>query len=59
MSEETASPSANADSSTTCSTLHILLSRRTQGYNEDGHCQVPKHVVVPYAVYYLHISTNK
>jgi len=26
---------------------------------EDGHCQAPKHVVVPYAVYYLHTSTNK
>ena len=26
---------------------------------EVGHCQAPKHVVVPYAVYYLHTSTNK
>jgi len=26
---------------------------------EVGHCQAPKHVVVPYAVYYLHTTTNK
>ena len=26
---------------------------------EDGHCQVLKHVVVPYVVYFLHTSTNK
>ena len=26
---------------------------------EDGHCQVPKHLVVLYVVYSIHISTIK
>jgi hypothetical protein len=42
-------------------TTHIsrveLLTKYLISQPEDGQCQVPKHVVVLYAINYIHIST--
>jgi len=38
---------------------YTTMHGNTKLKSEDGHCQAPKHVVVPYVVDYLHASTIK